>query len=64
MAINKKVSREPLLINGSSLFYVFPGQHGSKHVTVDITKPSGMLVGADKVIILGSILEFLDFARL
>ena len=42
MAFNRKLSREPLPINGSPVFYVFPHKHGDKHVEVEIKKPSGM----------------------
>lgn len=41
MAFNKKLSREPLLINGSPVFYAFPHNHGDKHVNVEIKKPTG-----------------------
>nr|XP_058964076.1 uncharacterized protein LOC131790839 [Pocillopora verrucosa] len=41
MAFSRKLSREPLPINGSPVFYVFPHKHGDKHVEVEIKKPSG-----------------------
>ena len=43
MAFNKKLSREPLLINGSPVFYAFPQKHGSSHLEVEIKKPSGTI---------------------
>lgn len=42
MAFNKKLSREPLLINGSPVFYAFPHKHDAHHLDVEIKKPSGM----------------------
>ncbi|XP_078365868.1 uncharacterized protein LOC144650085 [Oculina patagonica] len=41
MAFNKKLSREPLLINGSPVFYAFPHKHDAHHLDVEIKKPSG-----------------------
>ena len=41
MAVSKKLSREPLLINGSPVFYAFPHKQGDKHVDVEIRKPTG-----------------------
>ena len=41
MAMSKKLSREPLLINGSPVFYAFPHKQGDKHVDVEIRKPTG-----------------------
>ena len=43
MAVNKKLSREPLLINGSPVFYAFPHKHGGNHLEVEIKKPTGMM---------------------
>ena len=43
MAVNKKLSREPLLINGSPVFYAFPHKHGGNHLEVEIKKPTGMI---------------------
>ena len=45
MAVNKKLSREPLLINGSPVFYAFPHKHGGNHLEVEIKKPTGMMQG-------------------
>ena len=44
MAMNRKLSREPLLINGSSLFFAFPKKQGDTHVDVEIRKPTGTLL--------------------
>ncbi|XP_020632729.1 uncharacterized protein LOC110069541 [Orbicella faveolata] len=44
MAVNKKLSREPLLINGSPVFYAFPHKHGGNHLEVEIKKPTGSSV--------------------
>lgn len=41
MAFSRKVSREPLPINGSPVFNAFPHKHGDKLVEVEIKKPSG-----------------------
>lgn len=41
MAMSRKLSREPLLINGSPVFYAFPHKQGDKHVDVEIRKPTG-----------------------
>lgn len=43
MAVNKKLSREPLLINGSPVFNAFPHKHGGNHLEVEIKKPTGMM---------------------
>ena len=43
MAFNKKLCREPLLINGSPVFYAFPHKHGDNHLEVEIKKPLGMM---------------------
>lgn len=43
MAFNRKLSREPLQINGSPVFYAFPHKHGDKQLGVEIKKPSGMI---------------------
>lgn len=43
MAVNRKLSREPLLINGSPVFYAFPYKHGDNHLEVEIKKPTGMV---------------------
>ena len=43
MAVNRKLSREPLLINGSPVFYAFPHKHGDNHLEVEIKKPTGKL---------------------
>lgn len=42
MAFNKKLSREPLSINGSPVFYAFPHKHGDHHLEAEIKKPSGI----------------------
>lgn len=44
MAMNRKLSREPLLINGSPVFYAFPHKQGDKHVDVEIRKPTASSV--------------------
>ena len=43
MAVNRKLSREPLLINGGPVFYAFPHKHGDNHLEVEIKKPTGKL---------------------
>ena len=43
MAINRKLSREPLLINGTPVFHAFAHKQGDKHVEVEIRKPTGII---------------------
>lgn len=44
MAVNRKLSGEPLLINGSPVFYAFPYKHGDNHLEVEIKKPTASSV--------------------
>ena len=43
MAVNRKLSREPLLINGTPVFYAYAHKQGDKHVEVEIKKPTGII---------------------
>lgn len=44
MALNRKLSSEPLLINGTPVFYAFPYNEGDQHVEVEIRKPTASSV--------------------
>ncbi|XP_074616259.1 uncharacterized protein LOC141875770 [Acropora palmata] len=44
MALNRKLSSEPLLINGTPVFYAFPYNQGDQHVEVEIRKPTASSV--------------------